>query len=92
MKTFGDLDPGDDIFVVDKTDIYSLEVYTIEEINETETEIIFKLIDNKGFIPVSLEYIDKPYVSPKDNDAFIDIVFSDIRLYEFIRDESIQRT
>ena len=93
MKTFGDLEPGDDIFVVDKTDIYSLEVYTIEEINETETEIIFKLIDNKGFIPVSLEYIDKPYYDPsKTNSAFIDIVFSDIRLYEFIREESIQRT
>ena len=92
MKTFGDLDPGDDIFVVDKTDIYSLEVYTIEEINETETEIIFKLIDNKGFIPVSLEYIDKPYEPSKTNATFIDIVFSDIRLYEFIRDESIQRT
>lgn len=86
MKTFGDLEPGDDIFVVDKTDIYSLEVYTIEEINETETEIIFKLIDNKGFIPVSLEYIDKPYV---DKAAFIDIVFSDIRLYKFIIDEGI---
>lgn len=92
MKTFGDLEPGDDIFVVDKTDIYSLEVYTIEEINETETEIIFKLIDNKGFIPVSLEYIDKPYEPSKTNATFIDIVFSDIRLYEFIRDESIQRT
>lgn len=92
MKTFGDLEPGDDIFVVDKTDIYSLEVYTIEEINETETEIIFKLIDNKGFIPVSLEYIDKPYEPSKTNSTFIDIVFSDIRLYEFIRDESIQRT
>lgn len=92
MKTFGDLEPGDDIFVVDKTDIYSLEVYTIEEINETETEIIFKLIDNKGFIPVSLEYIDKPYEPSKPNATFIDIVFSDIRLYEFIRDESIQRT
>ena len=92
MKTFGDLEPGDDIFVVDKTDIYSLEVYTIEEINETETEIIFKLIDNKGFIPVSLEYIDKPYEPSKTNASFIDIVFSDIRLYEFIREESIQRT
>ena len=92
MKTFGDLEPGDDIFVVDKTDIHSLEVYTIEEINETETEIIFKLIDNKGFIPVSLEYIDKPYEPSKTNATFIDIVFSDIRLYEFIRDESIQRT
>ena len=92
MKTFGDLEPGDDIFVVDKTDIYSLEVYTIEEINETETEIIFKLIDNKGFIPVSLEYIDKPYEPPKTNATFIDIVFSDIRLYEFIREEIIQRT
>ena len=88
MKTFGDLDPGDNIFVIDKTDPDSLEVYTIEEINETGTEIIFKLVD-KGFIPVSLEYIDKPYVSPKDNDAFIDIVFSDIRLYEFIRDANI---
>lgn len=88
MKTFGDLDPGDDIFVIDKTDPDSLEVYTIEEINETGTEIIFKLVD-KGFIPVSLEYIDKPYVSPKDNDTFIDIVFSDIRLYEFIRDANI---
>ena len=92
MKTFGDLEPGDDIFVVDKTDIYSLEVYTIEEINETETEIIFKLIDNKGFIPVSLEYIDKPYEPSKTNATFIDIAFSDIRLYEFIKDESIQRT
>lgn len=92
MKTFGDLEPGDDIFVVDKTDIYSLEVYTIEEINETETEIIFKLIDNKGFIPVSLKYIDKPYEPSKTDATFIDIVFSDIRLYEFIRDESIQRT
>lgn len=92
MKTFGDLEPGDDIFVVDKTDIYSLEVYTIEEINETETKIIFKLIDNKGFIPVSLEYIDKPYEPSKTDATFIDIVFSDIRLYEFIKDESIQRT
>lgn len=92
MKTFGDLEPGDDIFIVDKTDIYSLEVYTIEEINETETKIIFKLIDNKGFISVSLEYIDKPYEPSETDDTFIDIVFSDIRLYEFIRDESIQRT
>ena len=64
----------------------------IEEINETETEIIFKLIDNKGFIPVSLEYIDKPYEPSKTDATFIDIVFSDIRLYEFIREESIQRT
>ena len=85
-RTFGDLEPGDDIFVIEKTNPDSLEVYTIEEINETGTEIIFKLVD-KGFIPISLEYIDKPYVSPKkDNDAFIDIVFSDIRLYEFLRD------